>query len=242
MKRKLVFLITFLTAICIGVIAGHIIPDVIAQGSGMYNVDSYFYQGNQIYRDRSDNATIFTIRSDGDTTYSAGLNVENDEGTIDLPVTTAYALNDTETVLIDTSTQPGLATNDGGPSLVWAAAENGTTYGVAWNICIPHDFKDATDISIRLGVSTATASTDTRFQWGVYENKDDTAFDTAMSYCNLATVASDANTKLDVIEGDDSPDDLDVNDVVTVVLWKSHGTANAEIKLVQIFYDRQFNN
>jgi len=243
MKNKFKSICLFLLSFVLGM--GMAVPMLFAQGSGTFNVDSYFYQGNQIFRDRSDNATIYTLRSDADSTYGAGLAVENDEGYIELPITAAYAVANGYGVVADGTTTPGLATNDGVPSLVWAYNEYGTGYAVAWTFRIPHDFQDATDLSVQISVSTASATSGSRFNFYMLENKDDTAFDTSGTLHMMSTVATDANSKLDVITADDTGDDPDVDDIYTLVLFLENGksiSGNTELKQVRIKYTRQFNN
>lgn len=240
MKKKLIYMLAFLLGAAIW------FPSIIhAQGSGLANIDSYFYQGNQIVEDKADNETIYTIYSDKESTKGAGLAVSNDEGFIELPITAAYSIADGETVLVDGSTTPGLATNDGVPSLVFANTEYGATYGVAWTFRIPHDFQDGTDLSVQISVSTASGTSGSRFNFYMLENKDDTAFDTSGAYHMMTTIANDANTKLDVVTADDTGDDPDVDDIYTLVLFLENGlsiTGNTELKQVRIKYTRQLNN
>ena len=74
-------------------------------------------------------------------------------------------------------------------------------------------------------------------------NGDAVAFDTAGTGVPLTTVATDANSKTDVITGIDTPDDLDAGDVVTVWVYITECSASTiELKSARILYDRQFNN
>ncbi|MFW9873328.1 MAG: hypothetical protein ACFFG0_09515 [Candidatus Thorarchaeota archaeon] len=241
MKKKL---LTVALVFVISGIIGFNIPNVQAQ-AGFSNIDVKWSGGNQIYYDTSTGNTIYTIQASGTSTYSDGVYYENDEGFIELPITDAYAHNYSGTVAKDGTSSPGLATNDGCPSLVWANTEAGETYAVLWQFRIPHDFRDGTDLSVQIGVSTASATSGARFNFYMLENKDGTAFDTSGVFHMMSTVSTDANTKLDVISADASNDDPDVADIYTLVLFLENGlsiSGNVELKHCRIKYHRQFNN
>ncbi len=211
------------------------------------NIYGDFHNGDQRYLDRSDNVAIMTLQSDLNTTYHAGLRINNDEGFIDLPITDAYAYNYSGTIAKDGTSSPGLATNDLCPSIVWANTEvslsTNLTYAVMWTVTIPRDFRDGTDITLEIAVSSPSATPLATFEYVVLLNGDAVTFDTGGTGVPLTTVGTSANTALDVVSGVDTPDDLDAGDVITIALYLVKSSASTiEVKSARLRYDRQFNN
>lgn len=222
--------------------SGFITCPVFAQG-GYSNIEVEWSDGNQVWKDKSSQNTIFTVQADETTPYSDGVYVENDEGTIELSITEAYSIADGYGVVADGTTTPGLATNDGCPTLVWASTETFTGYAVSWTFVIPRDFRDGTDLTVEASFSTASASSGATFEYGIYVNTDATAFDTAYTGVPLTALASSTNTTFDVVSGDDTTNDVDAGDRCTLLLYPIViTTGNVELRHIRVRYPRQFNN
>lgn len=242
MKKKLISCLgVFIISVLMGMRLGFAAP--------LSQINTYIGDyGNMVFRDQGSGSNIFTIQSSSQATYSDGLYIANDQGSIELPITEAYSYANGYAVAADGTTTPGLATNDGCPSLVWASTETTqrsthVTYAVGWTFTVPRDFRDGTDLILEIDVTTASGSSGAYFEYCIFENKDATAVDTAGTGVPFAVVATDANTKMDVLSATDTPDDVDAGDVLTVRLYiTSITTGNVELKGARIRYPRQFNN
>jgi hypothetical protein len=205
-----------------------------SDGTYHHRVDS---DGN-LHPGKTDSVTLGTSALPYDAIYVDEVH-SGDEGVVDLPIMSFVLSTPGD---LTTSSQPGLESDNGIPSIVWA---DGETTAIQRTFRIPEDYESDGNFRIVASNGSLASSGTNYIGWGIYVN-------TAGS--SWASVYNGSLTSAEVT-GDSTPDEVTLlsstedalfsaGAIVTLVLQRddtnANGTRNADMELysVQFYYKK----
>lgn len=150
---------------------------------------------------------------------------------------TGFYIDGTGVIGNDGTTAPGLAENDGIPSIVWANTEQSSTYRIQYTFKIPDDYSSGAGLAI-LG-SESSETTDSKITVDVWEQNNSTAFSDSAYHCASVSISSNGSTKNNYLNTDihsGTANNLVAGDWITIGLFPTAGSGNTEIKGVEFYY------
>lgn len=157
-----------------------------------------------------------------------------------IPLDLSAAIIDTagtQTVMgNDGSTAPGIAATDGIPAIVYASSAE--TASIGWTFELPADYSTSLSFRMMMSSDSATNYASLAWDWSVFVNHSDTAFDAA-AYDQ--TRVTNSNGSIDVSNAlqtftvnATALADMSAGDMVSVFIWPIdvRGNATTEVKNV----------